>query len=92
MLFKAAESGDREAVELFLHAGVDPKSRNDVGKFPFHVAVSNKHPAVAAILLKAIGGINQIDDKGWTPLHWAILARDWKMVRELMRAGCTVLV
>ena len=92
MLFKAAEDGDREAIELLLQAGADPKTKNSAGEFPFHIAARNRHLSVAAILLKAIGdvsgnGVNQKDNKSWRPIHWAILAKDWEMVRELLREG-----
>lgn len=90
MLFIAAESGDREAVELLLQEGVDPKSRNAAGEFPSHVATRNKHFVVTAILLKAIGGVDQRDDKSWTPMHWLVLAKEWEMVREYMREGATL--
>ena len=85
MLFQAAAAGDREAVELLLEVGTDPKTRNSDGFFPFHVAVQNKRPAVASILLRAISDIDGSDDKSWTPLHWAVLAKDWEMVRGLLR-------
>ena len=92
MLFKAAEDGDREAIELLLQADVDPKPKNSAGEFPFHVAARNRHLSVAAILLRAIGevsgnGVNQKDNKSWRPIHWALLAKDWEMVRELLREG-----
>ena len=90
MLFAAAESGDREAVELLLQAGVDPKSRNAADEFPSHVAARNKHFVVTAILLKAIGGVDQKDDKSWTPMNWLVLAKEWEMVREFMREGATL--
>ena len=76
-LFRAAATGDRKTVERLLYVGTDPKTRNSDGYFPFHIAVQNKHPAVAAILLRAMSGIDGTDDKSWTPMHWAVLARDW---------------
>ena len=85
-LFKAAAAGDRNRIEQLLEAGVNPKIKNSDGLFPFHITVQNGHPAVAAILLRAMtNNINGIDDKSWTPLHWAILAKDWEMVRGLLR-------
>ena len=86
-LFKAADEGNRALVEFLLQAGADPKARNIAGELPFHVALRNRHPAIAMILLMAIGGINQDDDKNWTPLHFAVLAKDWEMVRKLLREG-----
>lgn len=84
-LFGAAETGNRKTVEQLLEVGTDPKTKNSDGHFPFHVAVQNKHPAVAGILLRAMSGIDGTDDKSWTPMHWAVLARDWETVRGLLR-------
>ena len=93
MLFKAAEDGDRKAVEFLLAADADPKAKNAAGQFPFHLAAANKHFSVAAILLKAVGdasgmnGVNRGDDKSWLPINWAVLGRDWELVRQFLRAG-----
>ena len=86
-LFKAAASGNRALVEHLLGTGVDPKIKNSEGLFPFHIAAQAKQPAIAAILLKAMHGKDGSDDKSWTPMHWAVLARDWEMLRELLREG-----
>lgn len=86
-LFQATAAGDRETVESLLELGTDPKTKNFDGLFPFHVAVQNKHPAVAGILLRAMSGKDGKDDKSWTPMHWAVLAKDWEMLRELLREG-----
>ena len=86
-LFKAAASGNRALVEYLLGTGVDPKIKNSAGLFPFHIAAQAKQPAIAAILLKAMRGKDGTDDKSWSPMHWAVLARDWEMLRELLREG-----
>ncbi|MDE3269678.1 MAG: ankyrin repeat domain-containing protein [Pseudomonadota bacterium] len=86
MMFKAAADGNREEVEMLLAAGVKPTIKNAAGEFPTHVATRNRHFIITAILLRAID-VNRGDDKSYKPIHWAIIAKDWLMVRELMRAG-----
>lgn len=88
LLFKAVEDGNRKRIEQLLAEGANPKIKNQDGLFPFHIAVQRKQPILAAILLKAMhGNVNGTDDKSWSALHWAILGRDWGMVRDLLHAG-----
>ena len=88
LLFKAVEDGNRKRVEQLLSEGANPKIKNQDGLFPFHIAVQRKQPILAAILLLAMhDNVNGTDDKSWSALHWAILGRDWGMVRDLLHAG-----
>ena len=89
MLFVAAKAGDRETIEMLLQSGANPKAKNAAGEFPFHIAEQNRHFACCAILLRAIGGVNRGDNRSWKPMHWAILAKDWDMVRELIHANAS---
>ena len=99
-LFTAAANNDRAGAELLLAEGANPSEtrhhgkinrNNQLGfKIPFHVALEAKHYSLAALLLKEAQGINGIDEKGWTPLMFAILARDWDMVRELIVDGADI--
>ena len=86
-LFQVAANNDRAAAERLLAAGVDAKAENDAGKTAFEIAVEAEHYALAAILLKAAVGINGRDKKSWRPLHWAIFADDWDLVRKFIAEG-----
>ena len=86
-LFQAAANNDRDSAERLLAAGADAKAKNNVGQTPFAIAIEAEHYALAAILLKAVAGINGRDEKSWTPLNWAIFDDDWDLVREFIRAG-----
>ena len=86
-LFQAAANNDRAAAERLLAAGEDAAAKNAEGKVPFMMAIEAEHYALAAILLKAVAGINGRDAKSWTPLNWAIFDDDWDLVREFIRAG-----
>ena len=86
MLFEAAATGKREMVEQLLEVGTDPTIKNAEGLFPFHIAEQNRQPAIAAILLRKMRGVNGSDNRSWTPMQWAVLARDWEMLRDLLRS------
>ena len=45
---------------------------------------------MAAILLKAVAGINGKDEKGWRPMHWAIVADEWDLVKAFVREGADI--
>ena len=57
---------------------------------PFHAALDAEHYSLAAILLKAAQGIDGKDERGWRPLHWAIVADDWNLVHELLAEGADI--
>ena len=89
-LWQAAANNDRLSAERLLAVGADAKAENDAGKVPFDIAIEAEHYALAAVLAKAAGGINGRDKKGWRPLHWAIFADAWDLVREFIREGAVL--
>ena len=86
-LWQAAADNDRLSAERLLAAGADAKAENDAGKVPFEIAVEAEHAAVAAILLRAAAGVNGEDKKRWKPLHWAIVADEWDLVKAFIEEG-----
>ena len=89
-LWHAAAANSRTGVVRLLAAGADAKITDAAGKAPFHIAVEAGHDALAAILLHAAHGIDGKDEKSWRPLHWAIVADDWDLVRKFIREGADV--
>ena len=89
-LFHAAAIGDRTAVMRLLANGADAKAKNADDKLPFEIAIDMNHNALVAILLKAAAGIDGSDEKGWTPLNWAVLSDDWSLVKELLSEGAKI--
>jgi ankyrin repeat protein len=71
ILLKAAKSGNRALVELFLNAGADVNQANNEGNTPLHYAASYGHKTIAELLLKAGANVNQTDKEGKAPLHYA---------------------
>ncbi len=91
-MFEAAANNDRAGAKRLLADGADARANNAEGKVPFDIAVEAQHHALAAILLKAAAGINGRDEKGWTPLHWAIVADDWELVDDFLHEGADIFV
>ena len=91
-LHHAIQHNHRQMLELLLTEGADPGFKDMDGNTPFNLAVINEQPTLAAILLKAMVGINGRDDKSWSPLYWAIVSDDWQLVQELLRDGADVAI
>ena len=89
-LSHAVAIGDRAAVMRLLANGADAKAKNADNKLPFEIAIDMNHNALVAILLKAAAGIDGLDEKGWTPLNWAVLSDDWSLVKELLSEGANI--
>ncbi len=91
-LFQAVANNDRASIERLLAAGADARAKNSEGKTPFHVAIDAEHDVLAAILLQAAAGIDGKDEKGWTPLMWAVLSDDWYLVQDFIREDAHILI
>ena len=89
-LWQAAANNDRVAVEHLLDKGAAARVKNAEGKTPFDVAANAGHAALAAILLRAVAGVNGLDEKGWTPIHWAIVADAWDLVKAFIEEGADI--
>lgn len=94
-LHHAARLAHRQAAEILLKHAAKTKIEDNEGKFPFNHAADNaeendEHAAVAAIILKAMMGLSGRDDKGWTPLNWAVVSGDLTLVRQLVAEGASV--
>lgn len=91
----AARYARRQMTEILLASGANARLSDNAGKTPFRHAVENavrtaEHAAVAAILLKAVAGVEGRDAKGWSPLHWAVLSGDRALVQQLITEGASV--
>lgn len=88
-LHLAAHFGHRQAVELLLEDGADPRarSRNDLYNTPLNAAVFGRQVDVARLLLERGADVNARQKGGWTPLHRAAYLGDEAMVTMLLEAG-----
>jgi len=72
--FRAAETGNQEAISLFLGAKVHTETRNESDWTALMSAVYNDQMAVAAFLIEHGAHVNASESGGNTPLHWAAFA------------------
>lgn len=73
-LFRAAETGNQTAIELFLSAGVPLETRNAGGWTILMSAIYNNHQSLALCLLEAGAKSESFEEGGNTALHWAAFA------------------
>ena len=67
------------------YKGILDKQENACGHTPFFVAVSKGHLEIAELLLiDEMSDINHTDEMDDTPLHWAILLNNPKIVKFLL--------
>ena len=78
------------AVSCLVRMGADPAVAAADGNTSYHLAVKRKDRKSLRELLKTSldrENINLLNDKGLTPLHLAVLARDEAIVRMLLAFG-----
>ncbi len=88
-LHYAAYFGHAETAQLLLSRGasVAMVADNPMRVQPLHAAVSNRHAAVARVLVHAGAPVNARQQEGWSPLQGAVHNGDVEMIRLLLAAG-----
>lgn len=81
---KAAESGKREAVTLFLKAGFDVDTCDERHWTPLMISAFNGNEEMAELLIRSGADIHHKDVAGYTPLHWAAFNGFSKVVQLLL--------
>jgi len=90
-LHLAAERGHTQVISILLNAGLDVNQTNNNGKNALHFAIEQDHINSVAILLNAAGvDINSQTIYGFTPLHYAALKGNEKIISILLEAGADV--
>ncbi len=82
------DSGDAEAVSLFLQAGFDPRLTDQRGNPLLTIAVRSQYPDIVTLLLSAGADCNHIaGDRPWTPLMDAVQKGDTVIANILLDHG-----
>ena len=69
-----AERADITVISMLLDAGANPKTPNELGWTPLHMAAwGNKNPAIISMLLDAGSDLEAQTKNGRTPLHMAAI-------------------
>lgn len=84
-LQEAAFHGNTQAVQILLDAGADIEAKDNQGRTPLHLALSEA--STMRFLIGAGADIKSKDDKGWTPLHLAVVWNLPRDIRILLDAG-----
>jgi ankyrin repeat protein len=88
-LHLAARFGQAQAVQLLLEHGSSTTSvaKNETGVLPIHCAVQSKDLETIEILLDAEALVCAVDNRGWTPMHYAVSGQDAFSVTVLLKYG-----
>jgi len=87
---KAAESGSREMVGLFLSSGMEVDSYDERLWTPLMVSAFNGNEEMAELLIKNGANIHHRDSAGYSPLHWAAFNGYANVVQMLLNQKADV--
>lgn len=87
---RAAESGNRAAVSMFVEARANTEIHNDRGWTPLIIAAFNGHNEVVSVLLKYHAKVHSVDLLGNTALHWAVDAGKTACAKLIIASGAEI--
>ena len=87
---KAAESGKRDVIALFLSAGAEVDTCDERLWTPLMISAFNGDEQMAALLIKSGANIQHRDGAGYCPLHWAAFNGFAKVVKLLLSKHANV--
>ncbi|MBA3722460.1 MAG: ankyrin repeat domain-containing protein [Parachlamydiaceae bacterium] len=84
----AAASGLRKVVDEFIFRGIDINCRNRNQKTALHhLGMTDPKCCMVDELIARGADIKAVDQKGWTPLHWAACYRNETAIKALLKHG-----
>jgi ankyrin repeat protein len=87
LLHVAARSGNIKLMETLLKSNANPKVRNRVGDTAVMLAAYGGKMEAVDVLLAHGADLN---NSGWTPLHYAVFAQQAEMVSHLLAKGALI--
>lgn len=89
-LIRAGETGNTEAIILFLKSGMDIDTCDERQWTLLTIAAYNGNEKMVALLIDKGANIHHRDSAGYTSLHWAALNGHEKVVRLLLENNANV--
>jgi len=83
--FKAASSGDEEALKQLLNQGADVNARDEAENTALHLATQHGHQDIMRLLIEQGADVNAQNDYLSTSLH--LTERNMETIRILLEAG-----
>ncbi|MDX8398040.1 MAG: ankyrin repeat domain-containing protein [Mariprofundaceae bacterium] len=83
--FKAASSGDEEALSLALHSGTDVNTRDTKQNTALHLATKHQHVNSIRLLIEHGADVNAQNDYASTALH--LTEKNMEAIRILLEAA-----
>eukprot|EP00013_Stygamoeba_regulata_P013224 CAMPEP_0177688730 /NCGR_PEP_ID=MMETSP0447-20121125/34805_1 /TAXON_ID=0 /ORGANISM="Stygamoeba regulata, Strain BSH-02190019" /LENGTH=1131 /DNA_ID=CAMNT_0019199033 /DNA_START=238 /DNA_END=3633 /DNA_ORIENTATION=+ len=93
-IHKAVKSGKVDLLRVIAKQGIPlsgPTARDSYGNTPLSIAVKEGLRAVINFLILCEVDLNEVDNRGWSALHWAALNADLETCRLLLSEGCDIL-
>lgn len=88
-LLRAAASGDTETVKRMLDGGAQIGVKDRFGDSALHLAIKQKHPDTAAVLISRGANVNQPNTLGDTPLHVSVYTKQQELAAQLRSKGAS---
>ena len=88
--FRAVETGNENAIRLFLQAGVDLELTNEAGWTPLLVSLFMASETTAILLVNAGAKVTACNKHGYGPLHWAAYQGFTQAIQVLIQKGAYV--
>lgn len=77
-----------EPIKLLIEYGADPKLTTNDGLNLLHIACLSGNTIVVVYLIEKMNfDINEKDNRGTTPIHWAVYANNEQSVEYLIKKG-----
>ena len=86
-LLRYSATGDSAKVNEMIEKGADVNARDRFGDTPLHLAIKNRHPDTATLLIHRGANINVAGALGDTPLHVSIYEEQKGLSELLLKKG-----
>ncbi|KAG3043144.1 hypothetical protein PC121_g22739 [Phytophthora cactorum] len=90
MLHIAAQTGNKEMVEMLLAGGADVTAEDEYGSSTLHVAVRSGNLEMVGLLLSKGADISATEEDGSSALHVAVSSGNPKMIELLLDNGANI--